>query len=129
MLKLRLVPLAAVCMSLAGVFAASAAPLREEDPVKEVFLASSRIAKPLLLKCGTYCDMTDGGSTPTATAIGTSCTVAQSNLTSQLRSYANSFCVTGGCNLVVTTTVSCHADGGGYSVSGYATFGCFDSTC
>jgi hypothetical protein len=130
MLKLRLIALAVVCMSLAAVVA-SAEPLpipREEDPLKQVFLASSRVAK-LPTKCGPYCDLTSGGTTPTATAIGSTCTIAQSNLTTQLRNYANSFCGTGGCNLVVHTTVACHADAGGFSVSGYATFGCRDSTC
>ncbi len=93
-----------------------------------VFLAAS-VGPQTAMACGPYCDMSGGGTTPTATAIGSSCTVAQSNLTAQLKSYANSFCGIHGCNVVVTTTVACHATGGGYSVSGYATFGCRDSTC
>jgi len=93
-----------------------------------VFLAAFGGPQPAMA-CGPYCDMLGGGTTPTATAIGTSCAIAQSNLTAQLKSYANSYCGTLGCNLVVTTTQACHAVSGGYSVSGYATFGCRDSTC
>src|ERR1043166_7359935 len=93
-----------------------------------VFLAVS-VSPQAAVACGPYCDTTGGGTTPVATAIGSSCAVAPTNLTSQLKSYANSYCGTGSCQLVVTTTVACHATGGGYSVSGYATFGCRDSTC
>ena len=112
MLKLRFVLLAALCMTLASVFATSA-----------------KSVKPLPTKCGPYCDRTGGSTTPTATAIGASCPVAQTNLTSQLQAYANSFCGARGCNLVVHTPVACHPATGGYSVSGYATFGCLDSNC
>jgi hypothetical protein len=129
--KLRFVPLAFVLMSLAAAFAASAAPFAlfcsQEDPMERVFLAASHKAQ-LPTKCGPYCDSPGGYTTPTATAIGTSCTVAQTNLTTQLRNYANSVCGNS-CQLVVTTTVACHASGTGYSVSGYATHGCRDSTC
>lgn len=129
--KLRLLlPLAAV-LCLASTFSATAAPVPAffaPDSLKEVFLASSLTAK-LPTKCGNYCDTVGGGVTPTATAIGTSCTIATSNLTAQLRSYGNSYCGNGACKVVVTTTVACHAVSGGFSVSGYATFGCPDSTC
>ncbi|HVR97949.1 MAG TPA: hypothetical protein VMW27_15125 [Thermoanaerobaculia bacterium] len=95
-----------------------------------VVLAESVHPQAQAVACGPYCDTAGGSTTPTATAIGSSCTVAQSNLTSQLKSYGNSYCgFVGSCQLVVTTTVACHATGGGYSVSGYATFGCRDSTC
>lgn len=79
--------------------------------------------------CGPYCDTSWGGTTPTATAIGSSCSIAQTNLTAQLQSYANSYCGTRGCQLAVTITVPCYATSGGYAISGYATFGCRDSTC
>jgi hypothetical protein len=130
MLKFRLVPSAVVLMSLAAAVGASAAPLpfcAQEDPMKEVFLASSRA--PLPTKCGNYCDTAGGGTTPTGTAIGSSCSVVSTNLTAQLKSYANSFCGNLACKVVVTTTIACHASGSGYSASGYATFGCPDSTC
>jgi hypothetical protein len=94
-----------------------------------VLAASTFAAAGAEKACGPYCDHSWGGTTPTATAIGTSCSVAQTNLNSQLKSFANSFCGTGGCQLVVTTTVACNWTGSGYSVSGYATFGCRDSTC
>jgi hypothetical protein len=129
--KLRFVSLAFVLMSLAASFAASAAPFAlfcsQEDPMERVFLAASPKTQ-LPTKCGPYCDSPGGYTTPTSTAIGTSCTVAQTNLTTQLRNYANSVCGNS-CQLVVTTTVACHASGTGYSVSGYATHGCRDSTC
>jgi len=132
MRKLRLLlPFAAVlCMPFTFTVTASAAPVPsffESDSLKEVFLARS--LAPLPTKCGPFCDLTGGGTTPTATAIGTSCTIATTNLSTQLQSYANSFCGTGGCRLHITTTVACHAVSGGFSVSGYATFGCRDSTC
>ena len=131
MSKFRFVPLAFVLMSLAASFSASAAPFAlfcsQEDPMERVFLAASQKAQ-LPTKCGPYCDSPGGYTTPTATAIGTSCTVAQTNLTNQLKSYANSTCGVS-CQLVVTTTVACHASGSGYSVSGYAKHGCRDSTC
>jgi hypothetical protein len=134
MSKLRLALLAVVLMSLATAFAASAAPLpffAQQDPLEQVFLASSRAPHlpHFQTKCGAYCDTTVHGTTPTATAIGSSCTTVQSNLTSQLNSYAHSYCVTKQCNLVVTTTVACHVSGTGYSVSGYATFNCTDNNC
>ncbi|HEX4496734.1 MAG TPA: hypothetical protein VIE43_13775 [Thermoanaerobaculia bacterium] len=138
MTKFRFVSLAVVAMSLAASLSASAAPLplfSQDDPMAAVFLASShnsspeRVKSPLPTKCGSYCDTTEGGTTPPATAIGTSCTVAQTNLSSQLKSYANSVCGTLSCNFLVTTTVACHAASGGYSVTGTATFGCRDSTC
>ena len=130
--KLRLLlPFAAViCLASTLTAPASAAPVPaffQQDSLKEVFLASSLTAK-LPTKCGAYCDLSEGGTSPTATAIGTSCAIATSNLSAQLQSYANSFCGSG-CRVVVTTTVACHAVSGGFSISGYATFGCRDSTC
>ena len=131
MSKLRFVPLAFVLMSLAASFTASAAPFAlfcsQEDPMERVFLAASHKAR-LPTKCGPYCDSPGGYTTPTATAIGSSCAIAQANLTAQLKSYANSTCGAS-CQLVVTTTVACHASGSGFAVSGYATHGCRDSTC
>ena len=80
--------------------------------------------------CGPYCDPAGGGVTPSSTGIGSSCSIATTNLTTQLKAYANGFCgPTGSCQLVVHTTIACHAEGGGYSVTGYGTFGCRDSTC
>jgi hypothetical protein len=128
-LRLLLLPLAAL-LCLASTFLASAAPVPaffQQDSLKEVFLAKS--LAPLPTKCGAYCDTASGGTTPTATAIGTSCTIATSNLTAQLKSYGTSWCGNNACKVVVTTTVACHAVSGGFSVSGYATFGCPDSTC
>lgn len=108
MLKLLLVPAALVLVSL-------------------VVFSGSPSAQAAL--CGPYCDSPGGYVTPTATAIGSTCAIAQSNLTAQLQSYANSYCGTRGCQLVVTITAACQATGSGYSISGYATHGCRDSTC
>ena len=128
--KLRLLlPFAAV-LCLASTFTATAAPVPSffaPDSLKEVFLAKS--LAPLPTKCGPYCDTSFGGVTPTATAIGTTCALATSSLSTQLKSYANSYCGTNSCAFVVTTTVACHAISGGFSISGYATFGCRDTTC
>jgi len=128
--RLRFAPLAVV-LAILGSTAASAAPAAfcaQSDPLARIFLAASG-GPQVQPTCGNYCDLAEGGTTPTATAIGTSCTIAQSNLTSQLKSYANSFCGTLGCHLVVTTTAACSGSGSSFSVSGYATFGCIDSTC
>lgn len=108
MLKLLLVPVAVVFVALAA------------------FNGSPSVQAQ---SCGPYCDSPGSYQTPTATAIGTTCAIAQANLNSQLQSYANSFCGTQGCQRVVTITVACHATGSGYSISGYATHGCRDSTC
>jgi hypothetical protein len=128
--KLRLLlPFAAV-LCLASTFTATAAPVPSffaPDSLKEVFLARSLALLPT--KCGPYCDTSFGGVTPTASAIGTTCALATSSLSTQLKSYANSYCGTNSCAFVVTTTVACHAISGGFSISGYATFGCRDSTC
>jgi hypothetical protein len=142
MTKFRFVSLAVVALSLAVSLSASAAPLplaSQDDPMAAVFLASSHnsssasVASPLPTKCGGYCDLTEGGTTPPATAIGTSCTAAQTNLTNSLKSYANSACLAfignNSCSVVVTTTVGCHASGSGFSVTGTATYGCHDTTC
>lgn len=128
--KLRqLLPLAAF-LCLASTFTATAAPVPSffaPDSLKEVFLARS--LAPLPTKCGPVCDTSVLSTTPTATAIGTTCALATSSLVSQLMIYANSSCGTLSCHFSVTTTVACHAVSGGFSVSGYATFGCRDTTC
>ena len=95
-----------------------------------VFLAMSGSSPSgLAFACGPYCDSPGGYTTPPATAIGTSCAIAQTNLTNQLKSYANSVCGTGSCQNVVIITTACHAVSGGFSITGYATHGCRDSTC
>jgi hypothetical protein len=132
MSKLRLLlPLTAV-LALAPAFAASAAPVPsffQQNSLKEVFLASSLTAK-LPTKCGAYCDMSEGGTSPTAPAAGDTCDTANTDLSQQLRSFAHSYCGTLACNVTIHTTVACHPlSTGGYSVSGYATFGCSDTTC
>jgi hypothetical protein len=94
-----------------------------------VFLAMSGSSPSgLAFACGPYCDSPGGYTTPSATAIGTSCAIAEANLTNQLKSYANSVCGFA-CQVVVHITTTCHATSGGYSVTGYATHGCRDSTC
>lgn len=94
-----------------------------------VFLAMSGSSPSAqAIACGPYCDSPGGYTTPPATAIGTSCTIAQTNLTNQLKSYADSVCGKA-CQVVVHITTACHAVSGGYSVTGYATHGCRDSTC
>jgi hypothetical protein len=78
--------------------------------------------------CGPICDNFPLHKSPTDTAIGTSCAIANSNLQTDLHNYANSVCGLS-CQDTVTTTVACQASGSGFSVSGYITFGCRDSTC
>ncbi|HEY3569267.1 MAG TPA: hypothetical protein VGP73_15160 [Thermoanaerobaculia bacterium] len=80
--------------------------------------------------CGLRCVLTDGGTSPTATGIGNDCTTATNSLNSQLQTYTRGYCPSGvTCQSSVTITVACHADGTGYSISGYETFGCQEDTC
>jgi hypothetical protein len=132
MSKLRLLlPLAAI-IGLAPIFTASAEPVRscfQQDSLKEFFLASSLAAK-VAPKCGAYCDMAGGGTSPTAPAAGDTCATANTDLSQQLHAYASSYCGNLACHVTIVTTVACHPlSTGGYEVSGYATFGCPDSTC
>jgi hypothetical protein len=132
MSKLRLLlPLAAI-ICLAPIFTASAEPARfcfQQDSVKEFFLPSS-IAPKVTPECGAYCDMTEGGTTPTVPAAGDTCATANTDLSQQLHSFAKSTCGNVACHVTIVTTVTCHPlSTGGYEVSGYATFGCPDSTC
>jgi hypothetical protein len=132
MLKLRPLLFAVVLMGLLAQ-AGSAAPAptlafcAQVDPLQQIFLAAAGglQANPT---CGPFCNTSDGFTSPTSTGIGTSCTVAQSNLSTQLTSYADSVCGAS-CRVHITTTVACHASGSGFSVSGFASFGCRDSTC
>jgi hypothetical protein len=80
--------------------------------------------------CGLRCVLTDGGTTPTDSGIGSDCTAATNDLTSRLQAYARAYCPSGvTCQSTVTITVACHASGTGYSVSGDETFGCQENTC
>jgi hypothetical protein len=132
MSKLRLLlPLAAL-IGLAPLFTASAEPAPscfQQDELKQFFLASSRTPK-LAPRCGAYCDLAGGGTTPTAPAAGDTCATASQDLSQQLHSFASSYCGNLACHVTIVTTVACHPlSTGGYEVSGYATFGCPDSTC
>lgn len=132
MSKLRLLlPLAAI-IGLAPVFTASAEPVHacfQQDSLKEFFLASS-LAGKVAPKCGAYCDLAGGGTTPTVPAAGDTCATASTDLSQQLHSYASSYCGNLACQVTIFTTIACHSlPTGGYGVSGYATFGCPDSTC
>ncbi len=128
--KLRLAS-CAVILAILGATGATAAPLpfcAQSDPLARIFRAASGLP-PAQPACGNFCDLTGGGTSPISTAIGTSCTIAQSNLRSQLTSYANSVCGLPSCQLKITTTSRCSGSGSSFSVSGYATFGCVDSNC
>lgn len=108
MLKFFLVPVAVVLVALAAF---SGAPSVQAQA------------------CGTYCAFPGMLVTSTATATGATCAIAEANLRTQLQSYANSYCGTPACQLVVTITSACQASGSGYTVSGYANHGCRDTTC
>lgn len=108
MLKLLLVPVAVVLVALAA------------------FTGSPSLQAQA---CGTYCANPGLLATPTATATGSTCAIAESNLRAQLQSSATSYCGTPACQLVVTITSACQASGSGYTVSGYANHGCRDTTC
>ncbi len=131
--RLAVLVLALAALALAAVPATAAQPFAfcaQADPLTKLFVATSGPgAQPA---CGPFCAGFDGGTTPTADALGSSCATATSNLDAQLKDYANGTCsVVAGpaCNLMYTTTVACHAVSGGYSVSGYAKYGCRETTC
>ena len=82
------------------------------------------------ISCGPYCD--GFYSTVTTFATGSSCSIAQSNLTTLLRSVAKTTTCGGipPCAVTVIYTVPCRlVSPGVYQVDGYANHGCRDSTC
>jgi hypothetical protein len=84
---------------------------------------------PVPQACGPYCDCPGCYTTATASGTGSSCTNAQSALTTQLRDLANSVCGFA-CQLQITYTQTCtQIAPGTYQVTGYAKHGCRDSTC
>jgi hypothetical protein len=87
------------------------------------------------ITCGNYCDTSIQETSATISGSGSSCTTAQSSLTSQLQSIARGQCQNyygdiSYCMLSVNTTVACTLIAPGtYQVQGYATYSCKDTTC
>ncbi|HLX10295.1 MAG TPA: hypothetical protein VKY89_20780 [Thermoanaerobaculia bacterium] len=144
-MRKSLILVAVAALSVAFIPAASAGVLCGSTamvPTAQAFLATSTPAvqpdlfapKPTPVRCGPYCDLLEGGTTPTEQGSGSSCTNAQASLTSQLLDLANSFCETNNgtrsCSQTLTVTVACHMTSPGvYQENGYYTFGCRDTTC
>lgn len=130
---------AAVLLGIALVVGASAqvAPATPDPALAAVFAGVSLPQADLMpqpaARCGLVCLAASHRTTPTISGSGSSCTVAQSNLTSQLRNIATSFCTTnfdGTCNFVVHDTTSCTSIGSGaFQIQGNATYNCSVSNC
>jgi hypothetical protein len=98
-------------------------------PVSDLFTP-----KPVPM-CNSFCDTSFQFTTTTISGSGGTCTDAQTNLSSQLVSLADSGCFNHGypghsCDLGVTTTVACtEISPGVFQVQGYATYNCKDNNC
>jgi hypothetical protein len=124
--------------SALGAYAQTVAPAPVDPALAAVFAASSKWPMSGIQKsttCGWFCDTTIHGTTATISGSGSSCTNAQSSLTSQLQTIAFGQCrnVWGDpndCNLVVHITTACTlVSPGTYQVQGYATYSCKDTSC
>jgi hypothetical protein len=128
---------AALIVLFAFAAGAAAEPLLGGNPSPQLFAQqSSRFTpeSPFAPTCGPYCATFEGGTTPTEQGSGSTCTNAQSSLTTQLRDIANSDCRNNqsgfnSCNLVITYTETCVLVGGAWQVKGYATYNCRETTC
>lgn len=137
MSKTLVVLVLAVVFTAASSFAAPSPGPSPEILLAEIFAATPQPEEALLLTpapvakaCGPYCDCPGCYTTATASGTGSSCTNAQSSLTTQLRDLATGFCGTGSCQLTIVYTENCTLIAPGtYRVSGYAKHGCRDSTC
>ncbi len=138
MIKNLLVAASCLFTVVSASAAASAQQLPEKAPA--LCLASASPAKGDLFAlkpakaCGLVCDA--GGTTPTESTIGAAgyCSSMTSTLSTRLRNDANAACqnLTGrnACNVVLHLT-GCLLDGDvDYLIEyGYATYGCYDTTC
>lgn len=85
---------------------------------------------PVASACGPYCDCPGCYTTATASGTGSTCTNAQTALTSQLKQVANAFCGTLACQFAVTYTQTCtQINATTWQVTGYGRHGCRDTTC
>lgn len=114
--------------------AVHALPDPSAELLARIFQAPDSPPAPQPLACGWYCESIITYTTGTATGSGGSCTTAQSNLTSQLQSSANSTCLNNTgmtyCSLQVFTTSGCtEVSPGVFQVQGYATHRCRETTC
>lgn len=129
-----------VCCITALVFGLALSPASHalSDPSAEllarIFQVPDSPRAPQPLVCGWYCESIIDYTTATATGSGSSCTAAQSNLTSQVQSLANTTCMNNTgmtyCNLQVFTTAACtEVSPGVFQVQGYARHRCRETTC
>ncbi len=103
------------------------AALLQADP-----LGLTPAAEPRVGGCQVFCQDSGALTTATTYATGSSCSVALTNLTTLLRSLADTTCgfTAGACHLNVIQTVPCQqVSPGVYRIDGYATHGCRESTC
>lgn len=119
--------------------AASAQTVPAPDPALAAVFAGASLPQADLmpkpaLKCGPIC-LSLHFTTATISGSGSSCTAAQSSLSSQLQNIATGHCVNdlaflGSCNFMVHDTTSCTLIATGtYQFQGYATYNCRDTNC
>ena len=132
---------AAVLLGFTLVSGASAqvAPATPDPALAAVFAGATLPQTDLMPKPTTRCGMTCLGAihhtTATISGSGSSCTVAQNSLNSQLQNIASNDCVNvrffdGTCNFVVHDTTTCTSIGGGaFQIQGNATYSCSVINC
>jgi hypothetical protein len=101
--------------------------VKPADPLAGLFIPA---AAPKT--CGPYCNTFAGGSTPSETGTGASCSDALADLTAQLTALAKADCMyqtgRGICNFVVGTR-PCGLVGSSYQIQGIANYNCRDTSC
>jgi hypothetical protein len=128
--------LVALTLSL-GLLAPVAASAQTSCSTATAWFAASTpapgfVPSPIALSC-IRCS-NGGGTTPTDTGSGSSCTSAQSSLTTQLKGAASAGCASGGylppCSETLITTLACTLTSPGvYQTSGYYIYKCNDNFC
>jgi hypothetical protein len=119
---------------------AQALPTPPDPALAAVFAAASLQQAPQsgflpqpIKKCGPICIPRPVYTTATISGSGSSCTAAESSLSSQLHGIALTKCqqlAIGVCNFVETDTTSCTLIAPGtYQIQGYAKYQCSDTTC
>ncbi len=136
MKKIVLVLALGLLVSAAASFAASAPADGSYEARLAEYWATTPLSAaletpaPISKACGAYCDSPGCYNTAIASAIGSTCAIAQTNLQTQLKGVANAFCGTLICQFVTTYTQACTLiSPGTYQVKGFGTHGCRDSTC
>lgn len=121
----KMFPLACL-VALLTVPAAFAA---EGGALESDLFAPEPLQTAVCTACGGNYTTSPGGGAASHWGMGSSCSTAQSDLTTQTRAAATSFCLSNiddypSCSLTVVVTAACYWNGSMYQVDGYANFKC-----